>query len=147
MNVQTAEQTLAALKEEQEQLPSAIKTAVQRTQRAEVRRLQARESELNDLIVDAELALIDAQIAALPDQKALDLALRQAEAVMRQAEREHIAAVKKLCAAQDIWRATFARSLATDMERGQLTIARQEAALRAMPEVGEVLYSVTGYRM
>ena len=135
MNVQTAEQTLAALKEEQEQLPSAIKTAVQRTQRAEVRRLQARESELNDLIVDAELALIDAQIAALPDQKALDLALRQAEAVMRQAEREHIAAVKKLCAAQDIWRATFARSLATDMERGQLTIARQEAALRAMPEV------------
>ena len=87
------------------------------------------------MIVDAELALIDAQIAALPDQKALDLALRQAEAVMRQAEREHIAAVKKLCAAQDIWRATFARSLATDMERGQLTIARQEAALRAMPEV------------
>ena len=135
MNVQTAEQTLESLKSEQAAIPDQIKQAVQRTQRAEVRRLQARESELNDLIVDAELALIDAQIAALPDQKALDLALRQAEAVMRQAEREHIAAVKKLCAAQDIWRATFARSLATDMERGQLTIARQEAALRAMPEV------------
>ena len=147
MNVQTAEQALAVLKEEQEQLPAAIKTAVQRTQRSEVRRLQARETELNDLIVDAELALIDAQIAALPDQKALDLALRQAESIMRQAEREHIAAVQKLVACQDIWRAAFARSLSTDMERDRLTIARTEAALRAMPEVGEVLYSVTGYRM
>ena len=147
MNVQTAEQTLDALKQEQEQLPSAIKTAVQRTQRAEVRRLQARETELNDLIVDAELALIDAQIAALPSQQQLDMALRQAEAVMRQAEAQHVAAVKKLCAAQDIWRAAFSASLTNDMERDKLTIARQEAALRAMPEVGEVLYSVTGYRI
>ena len=147
MNVQTAEQTLAALKEEQEQLPSAIKTAVQRTQRSEVRRLQARESELNDLIVDAELALIDAQIAALPSQQQIDMALRQAEAIMRQAEAQHVAAVKKLCAAQDIWRAAFSASLTNDMERDKLTIARTEAALRALPEVGEVLYSVTGYRM
>ena len=147
MNVQTAEQTLAALKEEQEQLPSAIKTAVQRMQRSEARRLQSRETELNDLIVDAEISLLDAQIAALPDQKALDLALRQAEAIMRQAEQQHFAAVQKLCAAQDIWRAAFARSLSTGMERDRLTIERQEAALRAMPEVGEVLYSVTGYRM
>ena len=147
MNVKVAEETLNALKQEQEQLPSAIKTAVQRTQRAEVRRLQARESELNDLIVDAELALIDAQIAALPSQQQIDMALRQAEAVMRQAEAQHVAAVKKLCAAQDIWRAAFSASLTNDMERDKLTIARQEAALRAMPEVGEVLYSVTGYRI
>ena len=147
MNVKVAEETLNALKQEQEQLPSAIKTAVQRTQRAEVRRLQARETELNDLIVDAELALIDAQIAALPSQQQLDMALRQAEAVMRQAEAQHVAAVKKLCAAQDIWRAAFSASLTNDMERDKLTIARQEAALRAMPEVGEVLYSVTGYRI
>lgn len=147
MNVKVAEETLNALKQEQEQLPSAIKTAVQRTQRAEVRRLQARESELNDLIVDAELALIDAQIAALPSQQQIDMALRQAEAIMRQAEAQHVAAVKKLCAAQDIWRAAFSASLTNDMERDKLTIARTEAALRALPEVGEVLYSVTGYRM
>ena len=53
MNVQTAEQTLESLKSEQAAIPDQIKQAVQRTQRAEVRRLQARESELNDLIVDA----------------------------------------------------------------------------------------------
>ena len=147
MNVQTAEQALAVLKEEQKQLPSAIKTAVQRTQRAEVRRLQARETELNDLIVDAELALIDAQIAALPSQQQLDMALRQAEAVMRQAEREHIAAVKKLCAAQDVWRAALGAALHANAEHDRLMVERQEAALRVMPEVGEVLYSVTGYRM
>ena len=147
MNVQTALEALAVLKEEQEQLPVAIKTAVQRTQRAEVRRLQARESELNDLIVDAELSLIDAQIAALPDQKALDLALRQAETIMRQAEQQHFAAVQKLVASQELWRAAFARSLSTDMERDRLLSERQESALRAMPEVGEVLYSVTGHRM
>lgn len=147
MNVQTAEQTLNALKQEQAALPDQIRQAVQRTQRAEARRLQARETELNDLIVDAELALIDAQIAALPDQKALDLALRQAEPLLRQAEQQHFAAVQKLVACQELWRAAFARSLSTDMERDRLLSERQESALRAMPEVGEVLYSVTGYRM
>lgn len=147
MNVQTAEQTLNALKQEQAALPDQIRQAVQRTQRAEARRLQARETELNDLIVDAELALIDAQIAALPDQKALDLALRQAELLLRQAEQQHFAAVQKLVACQELWRAAFARSLSTDMERDRLLSERQESALRAMPEVGEVLYSVTGYRM
>ena len=147
MNVQTAEQTLNALKQEQAALPDQIRQAVQRMQRSEARRLQSRETELNDLIVDAELALIDAQIAALPSQQQLDMALRQAEAIMRQAEAQHVAAVKKLCAAQDIWRAAFSASLTNDMERDKLTIARTEAALRALPEVGEVLYSVTGYRM
>jgi len=147
MNTNTAEQTLNALKQEQAALPDQIKQAVQRTQRAEVRRLQARESELNDLIVDAELALIDAQIAALPDQKALDLALRQAELLLRQAEQQHFAAVQKLVACQELWRAAFSASLTNDMERDKLTIARTEAALRALPEVGEQLYSVTGYRM
>lgn len=43
MNVQTAEQTLESLKSEQAAIPDQIKQAVQRTQRAEVRRLQARE--------------------------------------------------------------------------------------------------------
>lgn len=147
MNTNTALEALEALKQEQAALPDQIKQAVQRTQRAEVRRLQARESELNDLIVDAELTVIDAKIAALPDQKALDLALRQAEAIMRQAEQQHFAAVKKLCAAQDIWRAAFSASLANDMTRNELTNARTEAALRAMPNTGEALYSVTGYRM
>lgn len=147
MNVQTAEQTLNALKQEQAALPDQIRQAVQRTQRAEARRLQARETELNDLIVDAELALIDAQIAALPDQKALDLALRQAEPLLRQAEQQHFAAVQKLVACQELWRAAFARSLSTGMERDRLLSERQESALRAMPEVGEVLYSVTGHRM
>ena len=147
MNVQTAEQTLESLKSEQAAIPDQIKQAVQRTQRAEVRRLQARETELNDLILDAEISVLDAQIAALPSQQQLDMALRQAEATMRQAEQQHLAAVQKLVAAQDLWRAAYARALASDMERDHLTIARQEAALRAMPEVGEVLYSVTGYRM
>lgn len=147
MNVQTAEQTLEALKQEQAALPDRIKQAVQRTDRTSVRALQARETELADQIFDAELALLDARLAALPNQAALDHALRQAEAAMRQAEREHVAAVQKLCAAQDIWRAAFSASLTNDMERDKLTIARTEAALRSMPEIGEVLYSVTGYRM
>ncbi len=147
MNVQTAEQTLESLKSEQAAIPDQIKQAVQRTQRAEVRRLQARETELNDLILDAEISVLDAQIAALPSQQQLDMALRQAEATMRQAEQQHLAAVQKLVAAQDLWRAAYARALASDMERDHLTIARQEAALRAMPATSEVIYSVTGFRM
>ena len=147
MNVQTAIQALESLKQEQAALPDQIRRAVQRTQRAEVRALQARETELSDQIVDAELSVIDAQLAALPNQAALDLALRQAEAAMRQAEREHVEAVQKLIAAQELWRSAFSMSLATDMQRDQLTLERQEAALRAMPEFGEVLYSITGHRI
>lgn len=147
MNTNAALQVLEALKQEQEQLPSAIKTAVQRTQRAEVRRLQARETELTDLVADAELALIDAQIAALPNQAALDQALRQAEAAMRQAEREHVAAVQKLIACQEVWRAAFSLSLSNDMQRDKLTLERQELALRAMPADVGALFDVTGHRL
>ena len=146
--VRAAEQTLATLMAEREQLPVAIKTAVQRTQRAEVRRLQVRETELNDLIVDAELALIDAQIAALRSGKAaLDEAFRRAEDDLHQAEAQHVAAVARLIAAQEAWRSAYGASMVNDMERDQLTAAYTKAVQRAMPEVGEVLYSVTGYRM
>lgn len=147
MDVQTVEQTLDTLKQEQAALPNQIKQAVQRTQRSEVRRLQARGTELTDLIVDAELALIDARIAALPDQAMLDLALRQAEVVMRQAEQQHLAAVQRLVATQDLWRTAFSAAMVAQLERDKLSIARQEVALRAMPNTGEQLYSVTGHRM
>ena len=148
MNVQTAEQTLNALKQEQAALPDQIRQAVQRTQRAEVRRLQARETELADLIIDAELALIDAQIAALRSGKAaLDEAFRRAEDDLHQAEAQHVAAVARLIAAQEAWRSAYGASMVNDMERDKLSLARQEAAARAMPNTGEQLYSVTGYRM
>ncbi len=147
MNVQTAEQTLEALKQEQAALPDRIRAAVQRTDRTSVRALQARETELADQIVDAELSVIDAQIAALPNQAALDQALRQAEAAMRQAEREHVAAVQKLIACQEVWRAAFSLSLSNDMQRDKLTLERQELALRAMPADVGALFDVTGHRL
>jgi len=147
MNIQTAEQELQTLKAEQAALPGAIKAAIQRMERSEVRRLQAREAELADLIADAELALLDAQIAALPNQHDADQGLRHAEALLNQAQQAHIAAVQRLVAAQDVWRAALSAALYVGVERDRLNLAREEVSIRSMPGDEAALYSVTGYRM
>ena len=140
MNVQTAEQALAVLKEEQAGLPDQLKAAVNAMRSSEVKRLKARQSELDDEILSAEMALVKLRIDDLPSAQELARRGRQAQAQLEQAEQEHKAAVERLIAARTLVNADMVVSISTSQERDRLLRAKAELEIRFAVASGETVY-------
>jgi len=140
MNVQTAEQTLDALKQEQAGLPEQLKAAVNAMRSSEVKRIKLRQDELADEILSAEMDLVNAQLADLPSAQELARRGRQAQAQLEQAEQEHKAAVEKLIAARTLVNADMVVSISTSQERDRLLRAKAELEIRFAVASGETVY-------
>jgi len=139
MTTNEAQSQLDTLKAEAAALPQQIKDAVNSMRAGEVRRLKAREDELADLIIGAEMDLITAQLAALPSAQEMARRGRQAQAELEAAEQAHKAAVEKLIAVKTLYNADMVSSLAIGQQRDRLMRARQELEVRFAVAAGEVV--------
>ena len=140
MDTRTAEQNLQALQTELQALPEQIRKSVEAMKSGEVRRLRTRQTEIEDELLAAEMAVIDAQLADLPSAQELARRGRQAAAQLQQAEQEHKAAVEKLVAARTVANADLVVSLSTQQARDRLMRAKAELELRFSAASGEQVF-------